>query len=355
MPGTNRIREMARMRKIDLRLIMLILAAPTMPLHADEPSPITIAFGSANNQNNAQTLWSHVLNQRPTAWIWAGDAIRPADFSRDAMRTAFQTQRASGEYQALVRQTRILGTWNLYDSAFTADQETRAVARDLFLDFVGEPRLSPRRKRQGIYAFTDLGTEPFSVRVILLDVRYLGVQPGRDNDLLGAEQWGWLEGALASSKAVFTLLVSPIPIVPTEIPAEKWSDYGNSRERLFQLISSTGVGGVVLLTGGRLVGEMSQIRERIIGYPLVELTASGLTTSDLRYAYDTNKFRWGEVFVGLHFGIARAEWAQGDPILRLRLVDRMGGNALERRLTRSALNGRLFESSYRGIPEPAED
>ncbi|MFQ3577647.1 MAG: alkaline phosphatase D family protein [Verrucomicrobiia bacterium] len=322
---------------------------------ANDPPPITVTFGSANNQNNAQTLWSHVLDQRPTAWVWGGDAIRPADFTQDAIRTAFQTQRASGEYQALVRQTRILGTWNVLDSAFTADVKTRAAARDLFLDVVGEPRLSPRRKRQGIYSFTDLGTEPFTVRVILLDVRYLGVQPGRDADLLGTEQWGWLEGALASSKAVFNLIVSPIPVVPTEIPVEKWSDFGASRERLFRLISSTGASGVVLLTGGRLVGEMSQVRERIIGYPLVELTASGLTTSDFRYSYDTNKYRWGEVFVGLHFGVARAEWGKGNPSLRLLLVDRMGGNALERWLSRSTLSGRLFESSYRGIHEPSED
>ncbi len=283
-----------------------------------------------------------------------GDAIKPRSTAPDALRMAFDMQRTQREYAALTRKTRILGVWNLDDSAFHGASLDRAAARDLYLDFLMEPALSPRRRRPGLYGHYDIGAAPYHVRVLLLDCRYRGVTPGVDTDLLGDEQWQWLGNALVESSATFNFIVSPMPFVATEIEGEKWTDYPRSRERLIRLIANSGASGVVVLSGGRLVGEMSRLKDKILTYPLYELTAGGFSYADFRYAYDTNRFRIGEVHVGLSFGVAQVFWQQ-DPLLDLRLINIRGEKTLSVSLRASAHRDPGYRKWMRGTPPESFD
>ena len=75
----------------------------------------------------------------------------------------------------------------------------KVFAQKAFLDFLGEPAASPRRKREGVYesyTFRGLGRHKNrSVRLILLDLRY---KMSRERGvLMGEDQWSWLETLLA--------------------------------------------------------------------------------------------------------------------------------------------------------------
>ena len=167
---------------------------------------LRIAFGSCNRHDRAQDLWPAVRSLSPDAWVWLGDAIY-ADGKVDNVRRyggrafhrdAYATQNEHPEYAALRAETRILGTWDDHDYGFNnagAEWREKEFAQRLFLDFLGEPRGSPRRTRAGVYeayTFRGLGASGTgSARLILLDLRFHA--SARDGTLLGDAQWEWFE------------------------------------------------------------------------------------------------------------------------------------------------------------------
>ena len=59
---------------------------------------------------------------------------------------------------------------------------------------------------------------------------------------------------------------------------EKWANFPNERQRLFELIKNSAVSGVVIISGDRHLAEISKL-EGTLGYPLYEITASGLNSA----------------------------------------------------------------------------
>ena len=79
-----------------------------------------LAFGSCSRHDKPQSLWGAVRGMKADAFLWLGDAVY-ADIKvpnktrvylgNDFLVDAYQTQNAHPEYAALVRETRVLGTW----------------------------------------------------------------------------------------------------------------------------------------------------------------------------------------------------------------------------------------------------
>ena len=130
----------------------------------------------------------------------------------------------------------------------------KEVSKKLYLDYLGEALDSERRKiGRGIYttyAFGDIKTHK-AFRLILLDVRYNKSSYFYDyhnSDILGEEQWEWLESVLTQNNETFTFIASGIQILPfNRLITESW--YYNSRKRLLDLISKIKKSGVILLSG----------------------------------------------------------------------------------------------------------
>ena len=201
-----------------LALLSCILRAGVVlgSRHTDVPPPthldradLRFAFGSCSRHDKPQSVWSAVRAVAPDAFVWLGDIIY-ADgkvngtrtyAGNDAHRAAFETQLAHPEYAALTRETKIFGTWDDHDFGFNnagAEWEHKPFAKQAFLDFLGEPADSPRRLRAGVYAhhtFRNLGRDGNrSARLVLLDTRFH--QRAEKGELLGEDQWRWLERAL---------------------------------------------------------------------------------------------------------------------------------------------------------------
>jgi alkaline phosphatase D len=297
-----------------------------------QPRGFTLAFGSCSKPSLPQPLWSWVRALTPDAWMWLGDIVYADTENIGRTRALYRRQVERPEYAALVAQTRILGIWDDHDFGKNDaghEYPKRVESQAALLDFLGEPADSPRRHRQGTYESYEFGSGNERVKVIMLDGRYHRGRPGRDSDTLGDEQWAWFEKQLRGSTAALTVIASSYQVLPEEHPNEKWGNFPRARGRLFELLKSAGTPGVVLVSGDRHFSELSRVDDPGIGYPLHELTSSGLT-----HAYpdvsEPNRHRLGKLYSRINFGVVRVDWDQRELTLETRGAD--GGLPIQQKI-----------------------
>lgn len=157
-----------------------------------------------------------------------------------------------------------------------ADFKYKTESKELFLDFVDEPKSSPRRQREGIYASYTFGKSPKELKVILLDVR----SSLTSTEILGEQQWNWLEQELKEPGQV-NVIVSPTQVIPRDTFTESWGKVSGEFNRLLNLIRSTRAPGVVLLSGDVHYAQAYQLEGACepLNYPIFEFCSSGLTHS----------------------------------------------------------------------------
>jgi alkaline phosphatase D len=196
------------------------------------------------------------------------------------------------------------------------------------LDFLDEPKDSPRRRQEGIYCSYLLGPAEPQIKVILLDERYHRTEPGPYGDILGEAQWAWLESELKRSMAVIHLVCSSIQVIPSEQPYDKWADFPKSRHRLLSLLRETKPKGLILISGDRHLAEMSRLDDSGLGYPLYEITSSGLTHHvdfiyHLRsfFSPEKNRYRVGSLLYEKNFGLVDVDWSPKPPVPSLQVRD----------------------------------
>jgi len=215
------------------------------------------------------------------------------------------------------------------------------------------------------------------VQVILLDTRYhrsalkrapkplpgervppYVPNPDPDATVLGAEQWKWLEGELKKPAEV-RLLVSSIQVIADEHPYEKWGNFPKERDRLYSLIRSTGASGVVILSGDRHLAEVSLDPKAAVGYPLYDVTSSGLNQGSKGWrAPEKNSHRVAGMPYGDNFGVVLIDWSSDDPRLTLQVRDEDGDVACGVKVRLSTLKATGAAAERVKLPEgvlsPAE-
>ncbi|MEM0941748.1 MAG: hypothetical protein AAGI25_18465 [Bacteroidota bacterium] len=91
-----------------------------------------------------------------------------------------------------------------------------------------------------------------NIKMILLDARYfrdelLWENPGTNNktakpnlngEILGEEQWQWLEQQVEEPNIDLLIIASGIQILPEEHGFEKWANFPKERTKLFQLTNA---------------------------------------------------------------------------------------------------------------------
>jgi len=297
------------------------------PAHLDR-ADLRLAFGSCSRHDQVQTVWGAVRGLAPDAFVWLGDVIyadKKVNRTRvyvgnEAHASAFATQLTHDGYQKLIQETKILGTWDDHDFGFNnagAEWVEKPFAKQVFLDFLSVPKDSPRRHRQGVYAhhtFRGLGKQgDRSARLILLDARFH--QRLEKGELLGADQWRWLEKALGVGAGDFDTGNEPLneqteplnePFIASEQDTqpvdvtiigssiqvhaetqkvvdgllsgvESWNEFPDEKKRLMDLVASSKQ-RVVFLSGDVHHAEIITSPERcVLPYELVEITSSGMT------------------------------------------------------------------------------
>jgi len=247
-----------------------------------DPHHPIFAFGSCNryHRDPNPVIFQHITQQNPDVWTWVGDIAYLKNDKEETVLNDFYNAKHAPLYTDLRTKSTVIGTWDDHDYGVNDGNKHfkyKERNKQYYLDFLDEPQNSSRRTRDGVYESYYLGAEK-RIKIILLDVRY-----NRDprlsfgTDMLGENQWNWLEEEMKGNKAQFTLIASGSQILPDDrIFPEHWFD--KSRQRLIGLIRKYKVSGVILLSGDVHYAEiMKHPCPQRVGYNLYEFTSSGLT------------------------------------------------------------------------------
>ncbi len=305
------------MKFFSLLIAGLFISCQTNTAPEGDPLPpkgagvFRVAFGSCNKHNRPQPLWEKILQSDPDIWVWLGDVIYADTKNMNRMARKYLLQKSNPAYHAFIQKVPVIGTWDDHDFGKNGAKKNypfKRTSQSLFLDFIGEPPDSPRRKQEGVYVSYRFGAEERPIRIILLDERYFRDRPGPDADILGEAQWAWLQNELSDTIPAVTLIGSSSQIVGRDHVHDKWTDFPAAERRLFHLIRSTKAKNLIVLAGDRHFGEISKYSDAPIGYPLYEITSSGLTHHKNRFwqelfGLEKNRYRLYGPFYNLNYGI----------------------------------------------------
>ena len=224
----------------------------------------------------------------PDVWIWLGDVayvdkrILPGWFIYGGfsyVSDLYEKYKKFPEYVHLRENVPIIGVWDDHDYGVDNGNKHfpyKDVVKKLWLDFIDEPKDSPRWTRAGMYDSCYIG-DPSKIKVILLDVRYFRDRRSEGRDMLGDAQWDWLDQELKNNKAEYIVIGTGTQVFPDErVIQEHW--YAESRDKLLSLIRKHRVSRVILITGDVHFAEILKFpcKEKV-GYDLYEFTSSGIT------------------------------------------------------------------------------
>jgi alkaline phosphatase D len=296
-----------------------------------------IAFGSCDDQDRPQEMWKEIIAQHPDVWIWGGDNVY-SDFKSPAGRKAlYNKQKSNTDYQQLIKSCVVTGTWDDHDYGINDGGKNYSLKKEsqqLALDFLGFAETHPVRKQEGIYNSMEFGNGKRKVKIINLDTRSFRDTIFRINyidsvtqkkayrfeanptgDVLGEQQWKWLERELNNSGAAFYIINSSIQVLAEEHRFEKWANLPTARKRLLDLIN-TSKKRIIIISGDRHIAEFSKV-DLPNGLPLYEFTSSGLTHTWSEQWVENNRHRIGDLIIEKNFGVIIIEWKNKNPLVKL--------------------------------------
>ena len=289
------------------------------------PNRTVIAFGSCSKQYNPNQRWADILENDPDIWIWLGDNIYGDTHDMNFMAEKYAHQKADTGYQLLLKSvSNIIGTWDDHDYGINDGgrfYSKKKESKELFIDFLDIPEDNPIRDHEGVYQSYDYNFGEHLLKIILLDTRYFrdtiernfvtrAYIPNQEGDVLGEEQWLWLDNELNESLADLILIGSSIQVIPEEQIYEKWANLPKARKRLFDLLEKYPEKRIIFLSGDRHIAEISEMSLDGLDYPLYDFTSSGLTHTWLRDDIEQNKYRISDFIIHLNFGLILIDWAE---------------------------------------------
>lgn len=273
------------------------------------------AFGSCNDQNDPQPLWDDLQKMNPDLFAWGGDIIY-ADWERDYdIAKSYAHQKDHPGYKEFREKTPIIGIWDDHD--FAADNADgtnshKVENQKLLLDFLDEPRYSPRRSQEGIYTSYEFGPSSRRVKITMLDNRYFkNLDPNAP--MLGEAQWQWLEEEFKSSQAKIHFVMAGLSIFSPLLPyGEEWWEKPVEVQRLLGLVEKYKPQGLVFLTGDKHFGTIFK------GSGQLEMVSSGMTHVVTRKAWWYLSRKYPVTYFGLNYGLIDINWENNDPKITLR-------------------------------------
>lgn len=366
--------------RTQLFLMFLWLGVASLA-QASEPTtaPVRrIAFGSCANQGKPQPIWDAVCDLKPDLFLFLGDNIYADTTDMVVMKQKYDKFAAVPGFKRLKQTCKIMATWDDHDyGKDDAGYEygPKKESQKLFFDFFNIPENSPRRQQDGIYTAESFGPVGQRVQIILLDTRTFRTplkkqegkptsgegpyvpDPSEEADMLGQTQWKWLEEQL-KQPADIRLIGSSVQMVAEDHHWEKWMNMPRQREKFYKLIESTQAKGVIVLSGDRHLAELSMM-PKAVGYPLYDLTSSGLTEANKRFrAHEVNQHRVATMNWGNNFGFITIDWYASDPVIRLQIRDEAGEVTIQQKVLLSTIHpGRVatITNTVKAEPEKTSE
>jgi len=266
---------------------------------------VRLAFGSCNSpldvaaEVRPQPLWRPILDEKPAAFLWLGDAVYADGYYGptmespvDNLKRLYDAQKSHPSYVEVMKSgLPIFGIWDDHDFGQNNGDGSlpfKEESKELFLDFIDVPKDHPRREPgRGIYWREDIQEEGKSITILIVDTRfhstaYLGEEEG---DLFDEDQWKWLEGELSDGEGLGDLVVlaSGGNVIATDnagamYPTDGPVRFPKTRTRLLKALLNCEK-PVVIISGDQHFAELNSVecytdsKKRV----LYDLTSSGMT------------------------------------------------------------------------------
>jgi alkaline phosphatase D len=304
-----------------------------------------IAFGSCSRHTSEDQLWNEVNNLRPDIWIWAGDNIYADTHDITKMHEMYERQKNRPGYKKLEENSVIYGTWDDHDYGINDGGKffsKKKESKSQLLTFLNIPEDAEVRNHEGVYQSYAVGAGKRKVKIILLDTRYFRdtlmasvtkekrYQINPEGDILGEEQWSWLEKELSGSDAKVHIIVSSIQFIANDHGFEKWGNFPKARQRMLDLLTKVKPAFTFFISGDRHMAEISKLDLPGLPYPLFDITSSGLTHTWTIAGTEKNEARTGPLIVDRNFGLIDLNWKKGKPLVNVQLIGQ-GGKILHGR------------------------
>jgi alkaline phosphatase D len=303
-----------------------------------------IAVASCRSQEAPAPIVDVMRARQPELLLYIGDNVYGDVWSLspelDELVDAYAELSKQADFQRLAAEVPILPMWDDHDFGMNdagGNFYGKHGAEALFETYWGLDT-HPVAGRDGVYYTQSFGPIGQRVQVIMLDTRFFRTEltetpnrnaPGMeryvpseapDQDMLGAEQWRWLEAVL-QEPAELRLLVSSVQVLADGHGWEAWKQLPRSQSKLFRTIAESGANGVVLVSGDRHLSALYR-QEDTIGYPLYELTASSLNRPIGDEVDEMSSNQLGAAYSKINFGEIAIDWE--DRRVRLTVHDDAG-------------------------------
>ncbi|MDC0254153.1 alkaline phosphatase family protein [Bacteriovoracales bacterium] len=322
------------MRLLPIVIILLFQKtyASTIPL-SNQKIVTKLAFGSCIKEHKKQKIWKQIRKDNPDLFIFLGDNIYADTEDMEVMKTKYKKLWNNPHFKIFKKNIPIMATWDDHDYGKNdagKEYPKKFDSKNLFLDFF-DPLNSARRKQaEGIHTSYIVGPPGRRLHIIILDTRWSrtglleekkaftklkrtlkGMGPYRPNKdpnsrILGRQQWSWLNNEF-QKKADLRILVTSIQVLADYTGWEAWANFPSERNRLLKLIKKHRDTKTIILSGDVHRGEIAEIKLKD-GYPLVEVTSSGLTETTLKTP--PNKNRLFRPVLKPNYGLLKIDWGK---------------------------------------------
>lgn len=283
-----------------------------------------IAFGSCHDQRFPEhPIWDTIRAARPDAFVMLGDNIYADTDDMNHMAECYAQLNTHAPFNRLRQQMPVFATWDDHDFGRNdsgREYPFREESKKMMLDFFREPTLSERRFRPGVYTSYTLGRVPFDLQIILLDLRWFRspiwenekgqyeAMPGVKPELLGEDQWQWLEQELRKPAGA-RIIASSIQLISSEHKWERWAGFPTEKLKLESLLERLDIRNAVVISGDMHFGEISS-QKLNNGFELFDFTSSGLNFVESSQGIINSK-RLAVYDRAPNFGLIEVDWANG--------------------------------------------
>lgn len=331
------------------KLAFFLALVLTLSAHAEEflqgktldpNAKITkIAFGSCFNQDAPAPIWGSILKAKPDLYVGLGDNVYASDSSQRPIWDQYLKIKKHPKLKELFETVPFLTTWDDHDFGLNdggkENPDFEEAKKAYLAAFEVDSRLISANQR-GIEHSVILGEEGQRIQLIFLDTRSyrdpwkklliplpgLGrYEPSEDSskNLLGEEQWKWLESQL-DQPAEIRVLASSIQFLAEGHGYERWGLMPHEQKKLENLLIKKKIKNLILLSGDRHLGEI--FRKKIDSdTQIIEVTSSGLNKAS-SIIHENEPLRIGQLHSVINFGFLTIDWSKKEVTASLR--DREG-------------------------------
>ena len=265
-----------------LGLIIVALLGYESVTLAGEPKVQRIGIAGCHRQDGpAPALWRYV-SAKPDLMLWIGDNVyADTEDNIDHLKQCHATLAALPAFVELRESSMTAASWDDHDyglNNFGKDYPLKEESRQFFRKFWKLEEHIPA-DRNGIYHARYFGEGEHSLQIIHLDGRYNRDDEGETGDTLGEAQWAWLKKELQKPARLRFLVSGYQYFLPQDSVFESWSKFPQSRDRLINLIKSTGAQGVVFIAGDQHYSEITRV-PGLLGYDAVEIMFCGVNQEE---------------------------------------------------------------------------